>query len=104
MQADVFLRDVYRLARVGDIPGATDRIFDHIDRLLCNSMFSVCNETLKRIDPSRLPSSLRRSFLTITAAAKDKLPARATFYAQALALLAREKGEEQALKLLGRLE
>ncbi len=100
---DRFLEEVYSLGQISDIPSATDKIFDHIDKLLCDGYFRVCEEILKRAEPRRLPSSLRRSFLTITAAAKDKLPARASFYKESLQLLSQEKGEEQAKKLLSRL-
>jgi hypothetical protein len=99
----IFLQGVYGLARVGDIPTATDVIFDRIDRLLSDDRLRACNEILKRVEPEKLPSSLRRSFLTITAAAKDKLPARRAFYDKALRLLSQEKDEAKARKLLGRL-
>jgi len=103
LSIDTFLEEVYSLARMGDIPGATDKIFDRIDRLLCDGYFRVCNQILKRVEPQKLPSSLRRSFLTITAAAKQKLPARNGFYEKALQLLGQEKGEAQAKKLLSNL-
>ena len=44
-----------------------------------------------------------RSLLTITAAAKDKLPARQAFYDQVLREMIRLKGNEKAQGLLGQL-
>src|SRR5437899_2616825 len=42
-----FLQEVYGLAGLNDIESATDRIFDTIDRLLCDGAFTVCDEILQ---------------------------------------------------------
>jgi hypothetical protein len=99
-----FLEEVYRLGELNDLEGATDRAFRYMDDLLLEGAFPVCNEILKRLDVKRLPTALMRSFLTITAAAKAKLPARKAFYTQAFAEMVRVKGDAaKALRLLGRL-
>jgi hypothetical protein len=98
-----FLAEVYRLAGLNDIEGATDRIFDHIDRLLSDNQFIVCDEILRRVDVERLPTALMRSFLTITAAAKDKLPWRKSLYQKIERKMVQLKGEEKAKKIIGRL-
>lgn len=98
-----FLECVCRVAAAGDLQGATDRVFDYIDRLLSAESFGVCNAILGRVDVLKLPSALLRSFLTITDAAKEKLPARRAFYDQAFQEMMRLKGHESAQKLLGNL-
>jgi len=102
MRIDEFLEEVYHLAAV-DLQGATDKIFETIDRLLLEGAFTVCNEILRRVEVRRLPTALMRSFLTITAAAKDTLPARSAFYDQVLSELIRLKGNEKAQRILGQL-
>jgi hypothetical protein len=103
IQTDDFLEEVYTLATLGDFQEATDEIFQTIDRLLLDGAFTVCNEMLRRADIRKLPLPLMRSFLTITAAAKDKLPARKSFYSQVLSEMRRLKGEDKAQRLLGKL-
>lgn len=98
-----FLEAVYKLAELGDLQGATDEIFETVDQLLLDEKFGYCNKIVSRIDLHRLPTALMRSFLTITAAAKDKLPARRTFYEQVLKEMIRLKGNEKAQRLLGQL-
>jgi hypothetical protein len=100
---DKLLDEVYYLAGRDDLQEATDKIFDTIDRLLIGGEFAACNEILRRVDVSRLPSALMRSFLTITAAAKDKLPARKAFYDQVFSEMTRLRGAEKAQRLLGQL-
>lgn len=97
-----FLENVYTLAP-HDLQTATDRVFDTIDRLLCNDRADVCNNILSCVDVTRLPSAILRSFLTITAPAKDKLSARPAFFAKALAEVTRQRGADMAQRLLGRL-
>lgn len=98
-----FLDDVYRLAAVGDLQLATDRVFDYIDRRLLEESFAVCNAILGRIDVRKLPAALLRSFLTITYAARERLPARRALYERAFQEMAGSKGHELAQKLLGNL-
>jgi len=101
--ADTFLDTLYMLTGQKRIADATDLIFGCIDRLLSDGDFAAVNAILADADPEYLPSSTRRSFLAITAAAKDKLPARKQFYDKALALLVAERGRDYAEKLLARL-
>jgi len=103
-QIEDFLEEVYRLGDLNDLQGATDRVFKYIDDLLLAGAFPVCNEILERADVKRLSTALMRSFLTITAAAKEKLPARVAFYRDAFAEMVRLKGDaDKARRLLGRL-
>jgi hypothetical protein len=97
-----FLEEVYGLA-VHDLQSATDRVFDKIDRLLCDGREDVCDEILARVDVTRLPTALLRSFLTITAPAKGRLPSRRSLFAKAYGEMVRQRGPEMAQRLLDRL-
>jgi hypothetical protein len=98
-----FLQEVYALSANHDLGGATDRIFGHIDSLLCLGNFPRCNAILKQIELEKLPATLMRSFLTITAAAKDKLPARKALYDRVVTEMTRLKGRVNTERLLSRL-
>ena len=98
-----FLETVYRLAKLGDLQGATDEVFETVDRLLLGGQFGVCNEILRCVDIHRLPTALMRSFLTITAAATDRMPARKPFYDRVESEMIRLKGKEKAQRILGQL-
>ncbi len=100
---DVFLEEVYGLARINDLDGATDRVFDFIDRLLCDGDFGVCDEVLRRIDVCKLPTTLMRSFLTITASVKDKLPSRNALYRTIEVKMVERKGTEKTQRIIGKL-
>jgi hypothetical protein len=97
-----FLDEVYELAQY-DLQSATDRIFDRIDRLLCDGREDICDEILSRVDVARLPSALLRSFLTITAPAKHSLPSRRPFFAKAYDEVSQQRGPEMAERLFSRL-
>ena len=103
MCIDEFLAEVYSLADRGDLQAATDKIFETVDRLLLAGEFVVCDQILRHVDVRRLPTALRRSFLTITAGAKDKLPARKGFYEQVFSEMIHLKGNENAQRILGEL-
>jgi hypothetical protein len=103
MQIDRFLEEVYKLAKLDDLDGATDRIFDFIDRLLCDSLFPVCDEVLRRVDVEKLSTSLMRSFLSITDAAKHKLPSRPAFYQKIEQRMVCLKGLAATCKIIGNL-
>ncbi len=60
-----------------------DRIFNTIDDLLLKGEFDLVNQTLIWADVD-MPLVLAIAYLTITSAAKDKLPARAYFYNEIL--------------------
>jgi hypothetical protein len=98
-----FLEDVYGLAARGDLQSATDRVFDTIDRLLCDGSDDICDEILSRVDVPRLPTGVIRSFLTITAPAKERLPSRPSFFAKAQREVTRLRGADMAQRLLGKL-
>jgi hypothetical protein len=45
-QIGPFLREVYNLCQRNDLDGAGDRVFDFVDRLLCNGLFAACDQML----------------------------------------------------------
>jgi hypothetical protein len=100
---DRFLEEVYIQVSAGRVPAAMDAVFDHLDRLLNDGLFGVCDKLLARVDLERMPSSVRRAFLAVTRPAKQELPARAAFYNEALRLLSQERGEQTARKMLNSL-
>jgi hypothetical protein len=102
LDVQAFLEEVYDLG-TRDLQTATDRVFDTIDRLLCDGREEVCDQILARVEVARLPTALLRSFLTITAPAKGRLPSRPAFYARAYSELERQRGPDMAKRLLGRL-
>lgn len=97
------LNQVYRLDAGGDTQAATDKVFDYIDRLLSSQMFKICDEILKQVKVERLSTSLMRSFLTITFAAKDHLRERTEFYRKVEEQMTRKRGPEVTRRLLSRL-
>ena len=99
--ANEFLEEIYGLAKLTDRHLATDRIFDHMDRLLSDGEFRMCDEILRRLDISRISTSVMRSFLAITAAAASHLPSRKALFGTIKAAMSRIKGEELTVRLIG---
>ena len=99
-----FLPIVYLAVSNAQNDAATDIVFDNIDRMLCDGSFSQINALLKRVEVEKLNSTLMRSFMTITAAARDKLPARKPLYDKIYARMIELKGQEKADKILKNLE
>jgi hypothetical protein len=100
MESDDFLEEVYLQVSSGRVAAAMDAVIDHIDRLLNDGLFGVCDKLLEKVRLDRMPSNVRRAFLMVTSPAKDKLPARAAFYDEALRLLSLERGEDTARQML----
>jgi hypothetical protein len=96
------LEEVYDLGQ-RDLQAATDKVFDTIDRLLCEGQEEVCDQILASVDVARLPTALMRSFLTITAAAKEKLPARQALFREIECEMTRLRGPDVTRRLLGNL-
>lgn len=96
-----FLDTVYRLSH-SDEHKAVDAVFDFMDDRLLEDDFSACDCALDAIEPCKLGQSLVVSFLMVTRRAKESLPARATFLARAMECLGKDRGPEQAERLLGK--
>lgn len=102
-QIEEFLEKVYMLVALNDEQGATDLVFDYFDRLLSDGASTACDAVLRKVDVDRLSTSLMRSFLSITAAAKRKLPSRIGLYWEIKQAMFRLKGPVKTERLLGRL-
>jgi hypothetical protein len=100
---DQFLDTVRRLGREKELQAATDQVYELFDRLLTEGSFETCDRILMRVDVGNLSTSLLRSFLTITAAAKEKLKARDDFFTRVEREMIRQRGEETTKRLLSRL-
>jgi hypothetical protein len=103
VEIDQFLDRVHRLDRAEDLQAATDQVYDLFDRLLSEQAFEICDRVLMQVDVGKFSTSLLRSFLTITAAAKGQLKARAGFFTQVEAEMIRQRGAETTKRLLSRL-
>ena|GEM_PF-5791653 len=95
-----FLEAIYSLAKTNETQHATDMIFYRIDKLLCKAEFEQCDGLLRQLDIRRLPTSLMRSFLTITYPAKDKLKSRTSLFASIREEFIRQRGEAKTKRLL----
>jgi hypothetical protein len=95
------LESIYTAIQQDDIETATDVLFDSVDRWLSAGDEKKCDELLSKTDVERLPSSLIRSFLTITFAGKGRLNLRSQFYERAFNRMSALKGDEAAARLLG---
>lgn len=71
-----WIEKIYISIEAGKIDKGIDILFDEIDDLLCAGEFDTCNDTLKLFDLEKLDSNLLVGLLSITYAAKDKLPYR----------------------------
>ena len=60
---DEFLGEVYRLDASKDLGDATDRVYDHIEQLLYEGSFKVCDQILERVDVDRLSTALMREYI-----------------------------------------
>ncbi len=96
MDIDTFLNTV-RIQKNKD--DATDLIFNTIDTLLNNGSFDTVDAILYAAEPAELPAYVRSALLTITMAAKNKLPSRKAFYEESFQLLAQEKGLDYASRV-----
>jgi hypothetical protein len=102
MDIAVFLTEVYDLGK-RDPECCQDLVFDTLDRLLCDSQVDFCDQILASVEVERLPPWLLRSFLVITAAAKEKLPSRSDFFSRAFAAMEQQSGSDRTRRLLERL-
>ena len=93
-----FLASVYELCGDGKEDTDLDVIFDHIDDLLIAGEFARVECVLALVDVTRLSTDAMVGFLSITLAAKSKLPYRRAFVAMVRAALADLPGKGGLLK------
>lgn len=99
--SSVFLEFLYE-KQDSDPDGATDLIFEHIDKALTDRNFARCDKILQDVKAEDLTSKSIRSLLTIMYPAKDKLPTWSCFFEKAEQQLIILRGEELTNKLIGR--
>lgn len=97
---EAFLDRVYDLAEKSQSRRAIDVIFLHMNTLLMDGKFHVCDRILSEVDLQKIPPMLMTSFLTITAAARKKLPHRPMFYRNVRRLVEAKRGPASADRLL----
>lgn len=100
--SDVFLSRMRTVAE-SDIDAALDLAFRRIDEWLRASFFERCDHVLQRVDAGTFHEDLLVGLLTITFAAKDKLPARARFLERSALVLRKRLGEGEAARALNGL-
>lgn len=98
-----FIEEIYSLCDAVEIEKATDRIYLYIDDLLLQGKFKQCDDLLPFIDVTKIPSTLMRSFLVATYAAKNKLNNRKNLYDRSHNQMIKIRGEEVAAELLNKL-
>lgn len=98
-----FLEDLYALTAIDNSQGATDHVFNAIDRLCHEGEFKIIDSILDNLDVSKTPSYLLRGCLCITYAAKEKLERRTKFYDVAYDAIVDRRGFPVADRLLSRL-
>lgn len=78
---DDFFNTLYYLQEeLQDDDACIDHIFNSINEFLLSNMFGTCDKILERVIVSDFTPTILIGFLTITAAAKDKLTKRNDFY------------------------
>ncbi len=97
-----WLAEVYSYSADGRNDDAIDLLFDHIDDLLLAGDFVAVNELVYAIDAKRLNTTTMLAALSITKAAADKLPNRASLLSRIEAIL-RETEPDRFQRLLSGL-
>ena len=75
-----------------------------MNNLLIDEQFDACDLILAEVALARIPPVLMVSFLTISAAAKSKLRNRDTFFKIVRRMVAKQRGEKAADRLLDGLD
>ena len=99
-----FLDTIYDLVKRGKEDYAIDVIFEYMNNLLIDGQFDACDLILAEVALAKIPPVLMVSFLTISAAAKSKLRNRDTFFKIARRMVAKQRGEKAADRLLDGLD
>lgn len=96
-----YLAEVYSACAEGAQDRAVDLVFDRIDRLLIDGEYEVVDDILRLCDVGRLSTHLMRSFLTITAPGRHRLPSRPKFFDRVEAAMTAIRGAEVTRRLIG---
>lgn len=94
---------IYKLCLEDRSDEAIDLLFDRVDDLLLEGRMDEVDRLLEQVKLERLNEDLLVAFLTITAAAWDKLPAREKYREKMRRLMVERKGEAYTAELLSQL-
>jgi hypothetical protein len=86
-----------------DIDDIIDFIYDVIDTLNTDGLFTEVDEILRTLDVTRIPIDLQLAYLSITIPARDKLKERADLYKRCVENFG-QKDSREAQKLFCGLE
>lgn len=101
-QLSDFLAQVEALDKVS-VQAATFKVYDLIEQLLFDRSFRLCDRILRRLDVSRLSTTVLRAFLTITWEHRLDLEERAGLYERVRCRMLEIRGPEVTERLLSRL-
>jgi len=103
--AEKFLSDLYLLVRSQNIDLATDRVYDHLHKLLSSESKEIeaCCKIFELAKIERLNSAVMRSLLLLTSRDKRRIWPRRGFFEKAFKSIAKTQGAGKAERLLGRL-
>ena len=101
-QVSEFLAEVEALEK-DSVQAATLRVYDHIEQLLFDRSFRLCDRILRSLDVSRFSTTVLRSFLTITWEHRLDLEERAGLYERIRRRMLETRGPEVTERLLCRL-
>ena len=97
---ETFLEEFAALARTTKVQKTIDHIFDFFDSLLVERDFALANRIIARMNADSIQPVFLAAILSITKPARDRLPARKSFADKASEAVARQRGDEEARKLL----
>lgn len=90
--------EAVRLAEEHEMDDALDLLYDAVDAALTLGDFAACDRLLKTIDVGRVVPDLLVGLLTITHAARGRLPSRSAFFEATRALLAKSTSPDELAK------
>ncbi len=96
----IFLEQFAALAGTTKVQKTIDYVFDYLDRLLGEGDFTLVNRIIARLEPDSIQPVFLAAILSMTKPARERLPARTSFADKACETVARQRGHEEARKLL----
>ncbi len=97
-----FLAQLYEATGKDEHSGGGQDIRLHATNNSLAGHFSVCDQTLEKVDPARLLPSGVVSLLMVTLRAKNELPSRTGFLSRGITAIAGTEGLAETEALLGK--
>ncbi len=95
-----WVEDIYSAVDSGERIRAADLLLDHVDDMLLEGAFELCNSLFHIIDPKRLDTHLLIGVLTATLPAAAELRDRPKFVVRAEAYLSKSESPDRVRQLL----